>query len=255
MNAALQLEWLKARRATTVHVATVILSVLIPAMSAGLLAVVRSDSDSTLALKAATLLTDTGWAGITGLSAQIMSVAGLLAVGVVVSWVFGREFTDGTFGALFATPTPLGSFATAKLLIVMAWGVLVSCTAALLTLVAGALIGLGVPDSSAWAGAGRIAIVGALTVLLTLPLALVASAGRGYLPAISALLALVVITQVVVALGAGSWFPYAAPGIWSGLGGASLTGTVTAPQLLLALPVGVVGAVGTWMWWQKATVR
>lgn len=255
MNAALHLEWLKARRATTVRAATVILAVLVPAMSAGLLAVVRSDSGSSLALKATALLTDTGWAGITGFSAQITSVAGLLAVGVVVSWVFGREFTDGTFGALFATPTPLGTVATAKILIVTAWGVLTSCLAALLTLAAGVLIGLGVPDSGAWVGAGRIAVVGALTVLLTLPLALVASFARGYLPAISALLALVVITQVVVALGAGSWFPYAAPGIWSGLGGPELADTVTAPQLLLALPVGVIAVAGTWLWWQKATVQ
>lgn len=255
MNAALHLEWLKSRRATTVRVATVILAILVPAMSAGLFAVVRSDSGSALALKASALLADTGWAGITGFSAQIMSVAGLLAVGVVVSWMFGREFTDETFGALFATPTPLGSLAAAKMLIATVWGVLASCVAALFTLGAGAVIGLGVPDSSAWAGAGRIAVVGALTVLLTLPLALIASAARGYLPAISALLALVVITQVVVALGAGSWFPYAAPGMWSGLGGPGLADAVTAPQLLLAVPIGVVAAAGTWLWWQRATVR
>ncbi len=255
MNAALHLEWLKARRATTVRAASVIIALLVPAMSAGLLAVVRSDSGSVLALKATALLADTGWTGITGFSAQIMSVAVLLTVGVVVSWVFGREFTDGTFGSLFATPTPLGSIAAAKMLIVTAWGIVTSCVAALLTLAAGTLIGLGTPDPSAWEGAARIAVVGALTVLLALPLALVASAARGYLPAISALLAIVVITQVVVALGAGSWFPYAAPGIWSGLGGPSLADAVTAPQLLLAMPIGILSAAGTWLWWQRATVR
>lgn len=117
------------------------------------------------------------------------------------------------------------------------------------------VIGLGIPDSTAWAGAGRIAVVGALTVMLALPLALVTSAARGYLPAISALLALVVITQIVVALGAGSWFPFAVPGIWSGLGGPQLANTVTALQLLLVLPVGIISAAGTSLWWQRTTVR
>ncbi|WP_226532070.1 ABC transporter permease [Microbacterium paraoxydans] len=255
MRAALAVEWIKFRRATTVRVTTVLVAILVPAMSAGFLAVVRSDSDGALAIKAAALLTDVGWAGITGFSAQIMSVGALLAVGVVVAWVFGREFTDRTFGALFAAPTSPGALASAKMLITMAWGVLVSCVAAVLTLAAGALIGLGLPDAEAGTGAVRIAVVGVLTVVLTLPLAVVASAARGYLPAISALLALVVFTQVVVALGAGAWFPYAAPGMWAGLGGASLAETVTPLQLLLALPIGAVSAAATWRWWQTAEVR
>lgn len=255
MRAALAVEWIKFRRATTVRIATVLITLLVPAMSAGFLVVVRSDSDSALAIKAAALLTDVGWTGITGFSAQIMSVGALLAVGVVVAWVFGREFTDRTFGALFAAPTSLGALASAKTLITMVWGIFVSGVAATLTLAAGALIGLGIPDADATAGAGRIAVVGALTVVLTLPLALVASAGRGYLPAISALLALVVITQVVVALGAGAWFPYAAPGMWSGLGGASLAEAVTPLQLLLALPIGAASAAATWWWWQTAEAR
>jgi ABC-2 type transport system permease protein len=32
---------------------------------------------------------------------------------------------------------------------------------------------------------------------------------------------LVVIIQVVTAFGAGAWFPYAAPGLWMGMGGAA----------------------------------
>lgn len=94
-----------------------------------------------------------------------------------------------------------------------------------------------------------------LTVLLTLPLALVASAARGYLAGVSALLGLVVTTQILVALGAGAWFPYASPGLWAGLGGPQLADDVTAAQLLLALPVGLAAAVATWWWWRSAKVQ
>lgn len=255
MRASLHLELLKFRRATTVRAATAIVTILVPAMSAAFVAVVRSDTDSVLALKVGALLVDNGWGGITGFAAQIVSVGALLAIGVVVAWVFGREFTDKTFGALFATPTPRGAIATAKILILVAWGIALVCVVAVLTLVAGMLIGLGTPDTAAWVGAGRIVVVGALTVLLTLPLALVASAARGYLPAISALLGLVVVTQIVVAAGGGQWFPYAVPGLWAGLGGPELMESVSVIQLLLALPVGLVAAVCTWWWWQKAKVQ
>ncbi len=255
MRAALHLEALKLRRATTARAASLIVVLLVPAMSAAFLAVVRADTDSVLASKVGTLLVDTGWGGITGFAAQITSVGALLAVGVVVCWVFGREFTDNTFGALFATPTPRGSIAAAKLIVVVVWGFALSVVAAALTLVAGMLIGLGAPDATAWAGAWRVFVVGVLTVLLTLPFALVASAARGYLAGVSALLGLVVVTQIVVASGAGAWFPYASPGLWSGLGGPQLADEVTASQLLLALPVGAAAAAGTWWWWRNAKVQ
>lgn len=255
MRAALHLEALKFRRATTVRVASILVVLLVPAMSAAFLAVVRADTGSVLALKAAALLVDTGWGGITGFAAQIVSVGALLAVGVVVAWVFGREFTDRTFGTLFASPTPRSDIAAAKLLVLVVWGFALAVAVAMLTLGAGMPIGLGTPDAAAWAGAGRILVVGALTVLLTLPLALVASVARGYLAAVAVLLGLVVVTQIVVALGAGAWFPYASPGLWAGLGGPQLADSVTVAQLLLALPVGLAAAVGTWWWWRVAKVQ
>lgn len=255
MRAAPHLEALKLRRATTVRAATLIVVIVIPAMSAAFLAVVRADTGSVLTTKVGALLIDTGWGGVTGFAAQIASVGVLLAVGVVICWVFGREFTDKTFGALFATPTPRGSIAAAKLLVVALWGFALAVAVAALTLMAGLSIGLGAPDAVAWAGAWRILVVGVLTVLLTLPLALVASIARGYLAGVSALLGLVAVTQILVALGAGAWFPYASPGLWAGLGAPQLADDVTAAQLFLAVPVGAAAAAGTWWWWRNARVQ
>ncbi|MCS3843352.1 hypothetical protein [Microbacterium sp. AK031] len=45
------------------------------------------------------------------------------------------------------------------------------------------------------------------------------------------------------------------PGLWSGLGGPQLADEVTVPRLLVALPVGVAAAAGTWRWWRKAKVQ
>ena len=254
MRAALAVEGLKLRRATAPRVAALAVVLVAPAMSAGFLAAARADLDGPLAAKIEPMLQGTGWDGLLGFVGQMLSVGMLLATGVVVSWSYGREFTDGTFGALFALPTSRRRVAAAKALTLVHWGVDVVLGAVALALVLGLATGLGVPDGEAWAAAGRAAAIGLLTVALAMPLAWVASALRGYLPGIGVLLGIVVVTQVLAITGVGGWFPYAAPGMWSGMGGAEIAEAVTAPQLLLALPVGAAGVWAAIRWWGRAEV-
>ena len=54
--------------------------------------------------------------------------------------------------------------------------------------------------------------------------------------------------------GAGAWFPWAAPGLWSGMGGDELASSVTAVQLALPVAVGVLGLWATAAWWRRAEV-
>jgi uncharacterized membrane protein YcaP (DUF421 family) len=78
-----------------------------------------------------------------------------------------------------------------------------------------------------------------LFVALAAPMALVASWRRGYLPGIVALMALVVVTQIVTAMGAGAWFPYAAPALWMGMGGAAAALVLLSLNFLLAEVSGI----------------
>ena len=254
MRAALVVEGLKLRRATAPRVAALAVVVMAPALSAGFLAAVRADVEGPVAAKIAPMVTDTGWAGLMGLVGQMLSIGMLLAAGVVTAWSFGREFTDGTFGALFALPTSRREIATAKALTLLHWGFDVAVGTVGFALVLGVVTGLGMPDADTWAAAGRALVVAWLSVVLAMPLGFVASALRGYLPGIAALLGVVVVTQVLSVAGVGGWFPYAAPGMWSGMGGAAVAATVTPLQLLLALPVGAAGVVGTVWWWGRAEV-
>jgi ABC-2 type transport system permease protein len=53
----------------------------------------------------------------------------------------------------------------------------------------------------------------------------------------------------VVLLGGGSWFPYAAPSLWAGMGGADAAAAIGLPHLLLAAavaPLGVAAVVRAW---------
>ncbi len=95
----------------------------------------------------------------------------------------------------------------------------------------------------------------ALMTLLALPLAWVATVLRGYLSGISTLLGIIVVTQIVTAIsGAGGWFPYAAPSLWTGMGGAEAAAAVTPVQLMLAIPVGLLGAWAAAHRWRPPAV-
>jgi ABC-2 type transport system permease protein len=255
MWTAVQIEWLKLRRSRVAQVATAVLVCFLPAVAAAFMAAYSSGGDSQLVAKVATMVSGATWADYLAMIGQLTSMGALLTVGVVVCWVYGREFADGTVVGLFALPVSRARIASAKGVVVLGWGLAASVLGVLVAVPLGLLLGLDAATAGEIARAAAKAVaVAALTTSLTLLLAVVASAGRGYLPGIGALLAVVVVTQFVTALGAGAWFPWAAPGLWSGLGGPALAAQVSAWQLTMSGLVGVVGLVLAARWWQDCEV-
>ncbi|UZN05138.1 ABC transporter permease [Cellulomonas sp. S1-8] len=252
MSAAWDVEALKLRRSPVARTSALALVVGTCVLAAGFTAVGLGDGDSQMAVKVRPMLQGTGWSAYLGMLAQILSVGTLLAVGIVLTWSVGREFTDGTVAGLQALPTPTASIAGAKLATVALGAGACALATVGLAIPLGLAIGLGPPDGDAARAAGQALVVALLMTLLTAPLAWVASVRRGYLPGVGALLGIVVATQVATVAGAGAWMPWAAPGLWVGMGGPAAAAAVTPAQLLLALPVGAVGALGTVRWWSTA---
>jgi len=65
----------------------------------------------------------------------------------------------------------------------------------------------------------------------------------------------VVVTQLVTAIGVGGWFPYASQALWMGMGGAAAASQVSIIQLLLPLLVAAIGVAVTLSWWRRAEAR
>jgi len=255
MSAAIEVEALKLWRATAARVAALAVVVGVPVMSVGFVLAAERAPGSQLAVKVAPMITGTGLQAQVSLAAQVFSIGLLLAGGVVVSWSFGREHADGTVGSLVALPTSRRAIVLAKATLLLTWGIGVTLGTVVLVVLLGLAAGMGSFDAAALGAAGRALAVGATTTLLTLPFAWVASALRGYLAGIAALLGVVVVTQVVTVVGAGAWFPYAAPGMWAGLGGPDLAAEVLPVQLWLAVPVAVLGTVAAVRSWERMEVR
>ncbi|TQJ40073.1 ABC-2 type transport system permease protein [Arthrobacter sp. SLBN-112] len=249
-----EFEALKFRRAPVVGTVSVLIGVALPVLAAAFMVAATSDGSSQIGLKAAAMLTATGWAGYLAMVGMLLSVGALMGIGFVVCWCFGREFTEKTEACLFALPVSRLRLASAKFTVILLWALLLCLVSLAVAFLAGALIGLGVPGPEDLAVAGKAWCAGALAALLACPLAVVASVARGYLPGVGALVLLVVITQVVTAFGAGAWFPYAAPGLWMGMGGAAAAETVSPLQLFLCVPVSALGIAITAQWWKNMQI-
>ena len=78
MNAALEFELLKARRAGVFRWGAVVVAVGVPALATGFFQLVRLGGDSPSAAKAATMITDLSLAGLLGTAGQVLSVAILM---------------------------------------------------------------------------------------------------------------------------------------------------------------------------------
>jgi ABC-2 type transport system permease protein len=253
MREALIVEWWKLRRSRVTTTATLLIVVLLPTMGLGFYRVALSDANGVLAEKAAAFLTAEGWEGYLGLVGQIAAVAMLLGVGVVVGWVFGREHVDRTFPSLFALPVSRRSTAAAKFVVMLGWAIVLAVAVCLMTLVLGWIGTVGPMSGALLPALWRLLVVGLGAGVLAMTMGWVASIGRGYLPAIGALIVIIAAAQVAVLFGTGGWFPYAIPGLLAVSGAEAVAGL---SLIQLALLPGLV-LLAVWLtvrWWETAEV-
>lgn len=255
MRPALTVELLKLRRSRVVWSTSLLIVLLVPVMCLGFVGVAENGGSGALGAKAAAMVTGEGWEAYFSLLAQIMSVTLFIGPGVVAAWVFGREHAEHTFASLFALPVTRRAIALAKLQALLGWGAVLTIALLGSSFLTGLLADVGpLSDIALVPALGRLGLAGLLTTVIATTVGLVASIGRGYLPAIGAIILLTAAAQVSVLLGTGAWFPYAAPGLY-GLAGAEGISEVTPIQLLL-VPITAVGiGLATAQWWQRAEVR
>jgi ABC-2 type transport system permease protein len=192
------------------------------------------------------------WTGYFAFIAQITAVGGLLVFGLVVIWLFGREFSDGTAKDLLALPTSRAAVVVAKLLVALGWCLLLAAQLVVLSLLFGTLLGLpGWSAPTAARGLGTVLATTVLTVALTTTYGLAASLGRGYLAAVASMFVSLFAAQVIAALGFGGWFPWSVPSMLSGVAGPEQAGP-GVPSITGVVVVGVVASAATVLWWERA---
>jgi ABC-2 type transport system permease protein len=192
------------------------------------------------------------WAGYFALLAQMVAVGGMLLFGMVMIWLFGREFADRTAKDLLALPTSRATVVVAKLLVALVWSAALTVEVIALSLPLGAVLGLpGWSPQVLWHGVGVVLATAVLTVALATTYALAASWGRGYLAAVATLFVTAITAQIVSAVGYGAWFPWAVPSLMSGVAGPDQA-TPGLGGIASVLLVGAAACTATVLWWQRA---
>lgn len=243
MKAALWAEAVKLASSTVGRVGTVAVAGGIAVLCGALLFAAHS-GDAQLIAKLGPAA-DGGWSGLFAGAAQVTGVGGLLGFGVVLAWMFGREFGEGTVTGLFALPIRRSTIAAAKLVVYGAWALLTSTALVAALFVVGLVSGLGAFPAELWPAVGRQGALTVMTAAVATPVAWAATAGRSLLTGVATTIGIVIVAQVSVLVGAGGWMPLAAPALWAVSGGS----VVSPLQLLLLAPVvAVVAGATMWAW-------
>lgn len=245
MRAALWAEVVKLAGSTVGRVGSIAIVAGIAVLSGSMLLAATSDDPQLLAKLGPVASGD--WHGFLLGAAQITGAGGLGGLAVVLAWMFGREFGDGTITGLFALPIRRSTIALAKLLVYGAWAVAMSVLLALTLLLVGAIAGLGALSQDDWETLARQAALGVMTAAISVPVAWAASLSRSVLGGVSVAIGLVVIAQVSVLAGAGGWMPLAAPALWAISAGAA----VSPIQLLVLVPFAGLAILATALTWRR----
>ena len=246
---AVYVETLKARR-SRVSLFTALGIVLLP-LAGGFFMLVLKDPEMALRVglinaKARLVVGVADWPSYLGFLTQAVAGGGIVLFGLIVSWVFGREYSDRTVKDLLALPTSRSSVVLAKFGVVAAWSAGLTVLTCLVGLGIGAAIQLpGATTPALLQGMSNILVAGSMAIALVTPIAFFASAGRGYLAPIGFVFLLSLLTQVLSAAGWGEFFPWAIPGLFSQ--GADL-GLISYAIVVLT---GLVGIAATLVWWER----
>ncbi|WP_406054468.1 ABC transporter permease [Kribbella sp. NBC_00889] len=238
-------EFAKLAHATVVRVTTVLVVLGISLICAAMLLAVHTD-DPQLAAKLGPLIDPGGWAGYIAVAIQVTGAAGFVGYGVVLSWLFSREFADGTITGLFAIPVSRPTIATAKLVVYAAWGLVTAAALLLALIILGLVSGLGPIPADVVPSMARQLGLSIFTIVLATPAAWAATLGRSVLAGIGTTICILVLAQVSVIAGTGGWFPFAAPALWA----IDSDITVAPIQLSLVLPVVAISVALTLRSWQ-----
>jgi len=256
---SLWVEYRKVRRSKTLWITA--LAVVLVSLISGLFMFILQDPERArqfglVGAKAQIFGGTADWQSLFNLTLLLVSIGGLIIFGFIFVWIFGREFSDKTVYDMLSLPTSRVTIVMAKLVTAACWSLALVLIVFILSLGIGVLLHL-----PAWSaatvlnGLRLLLITGVLTVLLSIPFALIASIARGYLPAVGCLFLALILGQVISQLGYGQYYPWTIPMFYSGAA-ETLTGKAATPLGLVSyIIVGVVSVLSlilTGAWWRHA---
>lgn len=190
------------------------------------------------------------WPFYLNMFAQGTAIGSIILFSLVLTWVFGREFSDGTLKDLLAVPITRTTIILAKFIVAALWCACMAVVTYLTALFLGALIGLPLGSAQViWHGSITMILTALLVILTVTPAAFFASIGRGYLLPMGMAFLGVILANMVAILGYGEYFPLSIPALYAGM---STNETLSFVSYAIAILTGAAGIFLTHLWWKYA---
>lgn len=220
---ALQAELIKNKYANILW-ATFIAFGLAPIMGGVFILIVRDPEalakTGGLATKAQVMDFEGNWKSYFGILTQAVGVGGVMVFGFVASWIFGREYSDGTAKDLLSLPTSRTTILNAKFAVYVIWCLALVISNLLVGFLIGTFLQLPAPENGLLPPLLKDHFITAfLTISIGTPIAFFAIWGKGYLAPLGFVALTLVFAQIIAATGYGAYFPWSIPGLYSGAGG------------------------------------
>jgi ABC-2 type transport system permease protein len=192
------------------------------------------------------------WENYLILLMQGIAGVGLIGIGFVASWVFGREFSDHTVKDILTVPVPRSYIVCSKFIVILSWSAILSIVYFASGLFIGLLIGL-----PGWSGeivsqfAGKYFVTAFLILLLSTPVAFLASFSHGYIVPIAFVILTLLLANFIGMVGLGPYFPWAIPGLY-GTPGLTEDLQLHVSSYIILICTFIAGLLGTIAFWQYA---
>lgn len=176
------------------------------------------------------------WPGLLGMFAEMSGLGGMIIYSILVAWLFGREYAEGTAKNFLALPLGRPRFVLSKLVVSAAWFALLSLALLAEAFLVGRLLGLaGWSTAVFWREVSNILLAGLLTLGLGPAVAWIAVASRGYLAPLGYTIFTLVIGTALGATNWARWCPWSIIPLFSGAAGPRTQEIGPASFLILGL--------------------
>jgi ABC-2 type transport system permease protein len=232
---------------------TIIASILMPFMAGFMMFIFKNPELSRnigLLGKEATLEGTPDWSYYFSLLNRVFSGGMFLIVyGIIISWVFGREYSNHTIKDLLALPISRVSIVISKFITTVIWCTLLFLIAFLSAILIGHIIYLNDWSINLMFSSLLILFNSALmAILLTTFVAFIASCTKGYLAPIGFIVLVLVLGNLIAGLGYIQFYPWGIPMLYASK---ELVGEhIGVISIILPFVIGLIGFVATYIWWR-----
>jgi ABC-2 type transport system permease protein len=254
LNDVLWIEFRKVFRSKVPVISN--LGFLIAPLMVGLMMFVYRDPDfakkiGILSMKAEVIGGKADWPSYIGILIAVLGTMGIFLFSLIESWIFGREFVEGTLKDMLAVPISRRTIVVGKFIVTAATCILMAVELVVVSYTIGYLLKLPLGTPTLLInGASKIILAAVLVLLANTPFALMASIGKGYLLPLGMTMLALVFANVVSVLGWGEFFPWYIPSILSGM--AAEGAKITIGSYAVVILTAIIGILATMIWWMKA---